>query len=179
MAQASDQLISGQQAAFTLSYTAPAVDPSWVKTTLLGWAPFKSAVKLLSVNDAGGAVQIVVMPQAGSQGLTIGGLASGAADTLNQAASAQSGGFSPGFAPAGLGAGLSTTSAWQQFQDSGGVTLNPFASLTPGGPSWESQLLWPSSSSSGGGSSGSGGGLSWMTLALIGLGVFVAVEVIT
>ena len=181
MASANDPLVAGQQISFTLAYDGPALDPAGVQSTLASWAPFKSLVKLQSVNDAGGAFQIQAMPQPGSGVLTLGGLASGAADFLNQSSAAASG-FSRNFRVVGLGSGLGATSLWQQFLQEGGITLSPIAPVTPGAPSWEIQLLSPLF---GGGSGGSGsgfgspnGGFSWLTLGLIALGVFVVVDLV-
>ena len=79
-----------------------------------------------TISDSTATLTIIAGP--GSDVLTLGGVAAAIADQLNTVASGYS------FSVMALGGGLGTTTAVQQFQQAGGITLSPVAPIAPGTP---------------------------------------------
>ena len=109
-----------------------------IRSVLAKWAPFSTGkLILLDVLSGNNSIILTIQAQIGSDVFAIGGLGSAIADMLNSAL--------PGWniVPTGLNAigstaipGTGTTSFTQQFQEAGGITLSPFASVTQeSGPS--------------------------------------------
>jgi hypothetical protein len=118
-----------------------------VTLALSQWAPITSGkIALRGVASGNNQLVLTFATGAGSDIFTYGGLASALADVLGSAL----GGWSFSVtglnvvAPAGAAAipGTGKTSTYKEFEELGGITLNPFASAVPGsGPSWASIAL--------------------------------------
>lgn len=143
MANPYDKIVPGSTFVLTFGYSG-----AWTGGPLLGdirsalasWAPFSTAklVLLDVLSGIKGSIIITIKAQGGADVFTFGGIGSAIADRINS--------MLPGWnvVLTGLNTigqapipGAGTTTTWQQFQQAGGFTLNPFADVTPqAGPSW-------------------------------------------
>jgi hypothetical protein len=141
---ANTQFVAGANVSlqFTLDTAASAFWSSSitqdVQNSLAGWAPFSSgafSLQSVSIDDPSAPTVLTVSFSVGANGAqyTYGLLASSIASIVN--------GSITGTVTPTLAAGLATTTTLQQFEQQGGVTVSPFAPVSPGQPSWEQQLI--------------------------------------